>query len=420
MNAQNPSASPAVSDAVLKKFGVTRAEYNQFQAGLGGGAGQGYDPFALQGKAETGVLYIGQSQAQPAVMGRSPFDAANLAAGAGTTVQFQLPGLKYTRSILLQGLNLHNGYTAEIVTSDPQKQWPAGISSNQIKKVGIGVQIHDPTGKVVYTRWLDLADKNSIFGYGGDRNSITEPSALEAGGFKSTGQGPDAVIKMNPDEIVKSAATRKAGVPSKALTGSIEDQLMLLYKTPKDQLTSYKHELWAAGYYGNVTLDQVDMTIISSQDIQAFGSLMSAAAAYYKADPQHPVTWQSLLHKQAQSGAVNAKNQKHISVPDPASVIQEANATATKVIGHAPSPQDIQAIMGMVQQGEQKRYDQSIQIGQPGLVQSVDPAADIEQYFRQKYPNESQAMDWQDRAQVWDDMLKSPPTPESNIVRPNG
>jgi len=194
------------------------------------------------------------------------------------------------------------------------------------------------------------------------------------------------------------------------ITGTIGNELKSLYQVAQahpDLMRQYKHELWMAGYYGSgVKLDAVDMNTITNEDIAAFGNLFIAASRYEQAG-QH-MTWQELLGKQAQNDIAGKQAAaKTYRLTDPASTIQEANAIATKVLGRGPSAEDVRNLVSMVEANEQKRKADTESGG--GFYTATDPQADIEQYFRQKYPGEAQATDMNDRITAWRDILKTPP-----------
>lgn len=367
-----------------------------------------FAPFALQGNADQGTLYLGST---PADMSFFP--------GLPDT----RPKGNQTQTINYLGNNIrvttpHFGrdYHVELHTT-----WGHLPSRDEIAKasedpssVQMFVQIKDKHGKVVANQMLDQTEVQSIL----SRAPGTSGHPAIGAGHNL---GGDVNISLDPYQLdsagrIGGTPNNEPGVPLKDQTGMIEDQLKSLYNMDPKQLAGMKHELWLAGYYGNGTpLSAVNMNSITNDDISAFGTLMTGAARYYAAGKK--ITWQDLLHQEASDPSVKAKTgQPAIPLTDPAAITQQANATATKILGRAPSPEDVSTLIKLIH-SQETNYGQTQQQTSGGTVVRPDPTADIEQYLRQHYPNEAMAVDWGSAAQQWDSMLAST-SPQPQIVSP--
>jgi len=395
----NPPLPPELLKGLAAQLGMTVPALQQYIASHQQTSTNTWDPFSLDQNIETGTLFKGMQA------GATTGPTWYLENAPGMGMRWYASSNAQMRSVLVAGLNLPAGWHAEFV---PQ----GGQDDNAIR-------IQDNNGKVRQEIALTPDQRAAIMAStpGSGEAQMSPIQRQQAGEEKRGPIGPhpgshtfqpkyDYTLQLTPDQI---GAIQSKQTP---IEGSIKDELTSLYSTAKSnpqQMRAWKHELWAAGYYGRGTkLDEIDMNTLGTQDMAAFGSLFADAARYYAAGQN--VTWQDLLKLKANSpNNLDAltKGAKTYRLSDPATIIEEANATATKILGRGPSPEDVQTLLKSIETQEQNKKA-AVEAG-GGFYQGTDPTADIAQYFRQKYPNEAMSTDVNDRVTAWRDLLKTPP-----------
>jgi hypothetical protein len=216
------------------------------------------------------------------------------------------------------------------------------------------------------------------------------------------------------EKLITDANGKPREIPQTDQVGNIESEIKSLYSLPPATLRKYKTELFLAGYYGDATLDQINMNTITGDDLKAFGSVMASAAGYWAADKK--VTWQQLLSMEAADPSAKHRGPKTPVIPlsDPEAITLAANETGTKVLGRAPTAKDIQGLVAMIHSREMA-YGKAQAAGGGGGIVQPDVNADMEQWMRKTYPNEAMAVDWGSNAQVWEQLLAST-SPQPRIV----
>lgn len=211
----------------------------------------------------------------------------------------------------------------------------------------------------------------------------------------------------------------------KEITTTIQDQMSKLYDTPKPTLSKYKHWLWLAGYYGKTPLDQINMTTLTTDDFAAFGMAMTSAARYKAAGKN--LTWQQVLQAEAQDPSAAKRTAAIVGAGDktppidlssPEAITAAANATAEKILGHKATSTDVSTVIALIHEREMA-YGKAHIAGAGGTAITPDAAteaASMENYFRDKYPNEATAVDWSAQATQWDQLLAAPPLPAPRQV----
>jgi len=429
-----PSTPPpptAITDAVIKRYAAAKhipiaVARSQIQAAQQGGAA--FQPFGLQGNADQGQLYLGPN----VVAGRTTAEVPGLPIQSNKTKNYTVTWLG--QRINVRAPDMGAGYTVHLRASLAGSNVPAGgvYSRQDIDRI---MQDYRHITQNVYNKgeqtlaskssfWIEIDDAKGKSVWQKNLEEI-QPGAgmiLMGGAQFRPGQGKDVIGKdwaINPYVDAAKVLTTTSDKTTDR-TGQIDAELKKLYvlavENPK-QLVSYKHELWLAGYYGKVPLDQVNMTTLTNEDMTAFGEVMTGAARYYAA--KQDITWQDLLHKEAadpsaKKRAAKADAEPVIPLTDPAAITKAANKTATDVLGHKPNPDDVSAIISLLHNKE-KIYGEASNSGEGGTAVNPDPAADIEQYFRDKYPTEAMAVDWGAQAQVWDQLLATPANMPSTV-----
>lgn len=273
--------------------------------------------------------------------------------------------------------------------------------------------------------WIELRGKDNRPLYQQDINTgspgegNTEMLLGRAGTYMKQKGSPDVLVNINPYDDPRGTLIGGDRVDQ---TGTIEDELKGLYNMKPAEIKKYKTQLWLAGYYGRDTpLDQINMTVLSGDDIRFFSDVMLQAARYFAAGKK--TTWQDLLAQQSQDPS-NTKTKgtgAPISISDPAAITAAANKTGQQLLGRAPSPKDVQTLIAAIQQketivGTAVNEAQAANTNTP--IASVDPQSEIDQYFREQYPAETMAVDWGAAAADWEQMLRTP-AGQPGVVTPH-
>lgn len=405
-----PSAAAISAYAKNNHISVEAARAQLSQLSAQASSQNEFIPFALQGAADQGSLWMGTQAAGP------------------EGLPSKRPGETKTTSITYLGHKVDvrtpdygDDYKIELHTSwgHTPTDDELGLARRHPSGVDIFVVVKDADGKVVDQYDLEDEQKRILLG-------VPKQDYISGKG------GPHISIEMDPYNMVEPS---KADLAGRALygglhgtnpkaqdeTGLIEDELKKLYtlaETDPEKLRQYKHQLWLAGYYGQgTTLEEINMNSITGDDISAFGSLMAGAARYWAADKR--ITWQDLLKQQATDPSAKAtEGESPVLLMDPARITLEANATATKILGRAPTPKDVQTIIALIH-SQQTAYGEAVQGTSGGTTIQPDPAAQIERFLREQNPEEAMAVDWGSAAQQWDEMLAST-SPQPRIVSANG
>lgn len=373
-------------------------------------SGNTFVPFALQGAADQGTLWLGSQAAGP-----EGLPSARPNGTKQTTLTYN------GRKINVTTPDYGSDYKIEIHSS-----WGHTPSEEELQKakdhpssLTLTVMVKDANGKVV--DHYELADEEKRIILGNPKQDYI------------SGKGDPLInVEMDPYNPVQPSAADIAGralygglhgtnSPQSDQTAMIEDELKKLYSLAENdpaKMRGYKHQLWLAGYYGQGTkLEEVNMNTITNEDVSAFGSLMAGAARYYAAGKK--ITWQSLLEQQASDPSVKAKEgEQPIALTDPAAITLSANETATKILGRAPTPKDVATLISLIH-SQQTVTGKALQGTAGGTVIQPDPAAQIEQFLRSQHPDEAMAVDWGSAAQQWDQLLAST-SPQPRTVSANG
>jgi len=470
-----------VPQELLDKLHMTRQEFEQAMSQFNAVQGTaGYNPFALGDTAETGTLWLGQQEkkgwqypglpeTRPGKSRKTTFDIY------GHKVEFITPdygdGYKYEWHTAYGTSYLHANQLDEV--RENIRTHKGGLNGG----VRIFLVVKDSSGKQVDVVNLDADQTNAVlmssddkqrkkkpdqfsphwegdeYGYwaeasGPNTAGYAGPNPGGAGGewTDSTGQtwhyvwhsatppknakkgdNTPKAIRVTSDPYAENKAIQDnggsvliGGVPMEEQTGTIQGEMEKLYDLSDGEIRKLKTQLWLAGYYPSGTkLDEINMRVITNEDISAFGGVMVAAARYYAAGEKK--TWRQLLSEQATDPSAKHKDQSEepiIPLTDPVAITQAANALGTKVLGRAPSAEDVQAIVAMIHEHELSYGKKQNEGGGEGVVDtsSADSInANMEQYMRQHYPNEAMAVDWGSAAQQWDDLLMSS-SPQPPIV----
>jgi hypothetical protein len=267
----------------------------------------------------------------------------------------------------------------------------------------VWLEIRDAKGKALYRQNIQQDQQNVLLTPG--ENAL----------FGS----PDITLRADP---YAQAGPRIPG-HNVIKTSTVEGEIKSLYDMDPKQLWDMKNELWLSGYYpSGMKLADLNQNSLTNDDIAAFAGVMMAANRYYEAGKN--LTWQDLLHWQAADPAAKKKAQVSqgvvtYSLSDPAAITKAANDAAVQILGRTPSSDDVSTLVSLIHSREmaQQKVTNVSGADQPtgGTTTNVDPQADVEQYFRQHYPNEAMAVDWGSQAQVWNDAL-SRTSPQPPIV----
>jgi hypothetical protein len=352
---------------------------------LGGG---GVSPFP-QGTAQM-VLYAGSKKGIPTPAKAGPVP---LAGGAASQYSGTYKDKFHGRAVTINmGSPLQAGWRVEIHSNlgkqDPEEADPGSVQ--------LWVEFYNEKGESVYKQQItDSTTKSALLGRG-------TPSIGPA--------GRDSSIQVDVN-MADFAAEGGKPTPDEDVTKTIEEELKTVYSLPEPQMRKIKTQLWLAGYYGDTPLEQINMTTVTAQDVEGLTNVMLQAARYFNAGKK--ITWQGLLSQLAADPASKnlGENETTAVVSDPQEITAAANAAATEILGRAPTPQDVQTLIGLIH-GREKRQNEAIE-QKSGSVEATNNEAQIEQYFREKYPNEAFAVDYGSRATIWEDMLRtSSPTPK--------
>jgi len=267
----------------------------------------------------------------------------------------------------------------------------------------IWVEIRDKNNKPLYSQDVNMADNEAT-------NILLGTHPI----LKAPGK-PDLALNADP---YAGDQGQLFGGPQVDQTSSVQEELKKLYDADPGKLWNMKNELWLAGYYSSGTkLDDVSRTSLTNDDIAAFASVMMAATRYWAAGKR--VTWQDLLSWQAADPSAKKRAAKADATPpnvltDPARITKDAHDAATQILGRDASSEDVSTLVSLIHARETAVYKKQVAAA-GGQVEGVDQAADIDQYFRQHYPNEAMAVDWGAAANVWNQSLAQT-SPQPRIV----
>jgi hypothetical protein len=405
--AAQPVASNANAAALAKAAGVSLDEWNKRVAALRdqGTSQREYNPWVLGDNADVGSVYLGQ-QADPQYSMLPPKRPL-----AYRTVTKTYLGHVYSISIPDYGKDWDVELHTDWGHTPTAEELSAARSGKKVP--GMWVEVRDPHGNVVQRQDLDANQVDTML-----RAKPTTPG--------SKAPAHEVHFTMDPYKYPNKPLSldQPALLPTTDKPGLISDELKKLYDLPPEKMQHLKSELFLAGYYGpGATLDEINMHTITGMDIQAFGTIMATAAQYYAAALDghgEKLTWQELLKRQASDPSAKHRGTKVPTIPltSPALIAAQANATGTAILGRAPSAKDVQALVAMIH-GHEMQWGKADQAGGgEGVVNATSgeaQQADIEQWMREKYPNEAMATDWGSAAQQWDELLKST-SPQPQII----
>lgn len=395
--ATSPQLSQSNLAALAQALGVSPQE---LQSSIAANAStSGYNPFALTGSAQTGTLYLGQKQ---------------------TTTPQGIPLKTHTVTSNFAHIPLSitmpdfgSGYTVDINSTMGSALAAGALEGANANMTKVWAEVKDASGKVVYKQDI-TAQVGARLGMSVTlaNGVVTTPGAIT--GENSKGQ-PNP-IEVNLNQLQAEGGGIKPGGTADS-TGTIEDQLKGLYNMDPKTLRNFKHELWVAGYYGQVPLDRVNMNVMTDLDVQAFSQLMVDSARYYQAGKK--ITWQSLLQQQATDPTNVKASEASTTGPltDPEAITVDANTAATKLLGHAASPKDVQTLIAMIHGQETAHYASAHNANTVYAPDETSVQNDITQYFREQYPNEALSVDWGSAANEWAQMLAKNPSEQPTTVK---